>query len=473
MKKVYFPQHGGINTEQNLVQDLVDEQIKLFGSDVFYIPRVHLKDKSLGEIVQSEFNQSYMIEMFLVNVEGFGAGAEFVSKFGLRITDEITFVVSRRRWEQSANPALNLAVDGRPNEGDLIYFPMTEDLYEIKYVERENPFFQLGKQYFYTLTAELYEQGADKFDTGIDEVDDIEREFSNITTLNLTPSTRVQATGTVTVNAGGEITGATITTAGTGYSLPPSVTINGGVNSSGGIIETTIADGGVVTLSVINGGTGYESDTTHADFPTITIDAPPLDVQFIPDEHVVIGGFVQQGGGRSWSSANNVVTVTALGSFDPNFATTTQKKYFYWKFEDKRICYVYTYNGTDPTTVAGHFYYDAANVQYVINTYTETTTSGSQATMYDLDSATVAEVADWNGVTYTLEVMNRTGNFIDGDTIRGVESNALYTLGDFSTIDNESTEWDQNAAIEDGADELIDWGETNPFGEFGNYTGSF
>ena len=473
MKKVYFPQHGGVATEQNLVQDLVDEQIKLFGSDVFYIPRVHLKDKSLGEIVQSEFNQSYMIEMFLVNVEGFGAGAEFVSKFGLRITDEITFVVSRRRWEQSANPALNLAVDGRPNEGDLIYFPLTEDLYEVKYVERENPFFQLGKQYFYQLTAELYEQGADKFDTGIDEVDDIERDFSNITTLNLTPSTRVQATGTVTVNAGGEITGAAITTAGTGYSLPPSVTINGGVNSSGGIIETTIADGGVVTLTVINGGTGYQSDTTHADFPTITIDAPPLDVQFIPDEHVVIGGFIQQGGGRSWSSANNVVTVTALGSFDPNFATSTQKKYFYWKFEDKRICYVYTYNGTDPTTVAGHFYYDAANVQYVINTYTETTTSGSQATMYDLDSATVAEVADWNGVTYTLEVMNRTGNFLDGDTIRGVESNALYTLGDFSTIDNQSTEFDQNAAIEDGADDLIDWGETNPFGEFGNYTGSF
>ena len=473
MKKVYFPQHGGVATEQNLVQDLVDEQIKLFGSDVFYIPRVHLKDKSLGEIVQSEFNQSYMIEMFLVNVEGFGAGAEFVSKFGLRITDEITFVVSRRRWEQSANPALNLAVDGRPNEGDLIYFPLTEDLYEIKYVERENPFFQLGKQYFYQLTAELYEQGADKFDTGIDEVDDIEREFSNITTLNLTPSTRVQATGTVTVNAGGEITGATITTAGTGYSLPPSVTINGGVNSSGGIIETTIADGGVVTLSVINGGTGYESDTTHADFPTITIDAPPLDVQFIPDEHVVIGGFVQQGGGRTWTSADSVVTVTALGSFDPNFATSTQKKYFYWKFEDKRICYVYTYNGTDPTTVAGHFYYDATNVQYVINTYTETTTSGSQATMYDLDSATVAEVADWNGVTYTLEVMNRTGNFIDGDTIRGVESNALYTLGDFSTIDNQSTEWDQNAAIEEGADDIIDWGEDNAFGEFGNYTGSF
>jgi len=414
-----------------------------------------------------------MIEMFLVNVEGFGAGAEFVSKFGLRITDEIQFVVSRRRWEQSANPALNLAVDGRPNEGDLIYFPLTEDLYEIKYVERENPFFQLGKQYFYQLTAEIYEQGADKFDTGIDEVDDIEREFSNITTLNLSPSTRVNAEGTITVDSNGAITGANITVAGTGYSTPPSVTINGGLNSSGGIIEATIADGGVVTLSVINGGTGYESDTTHADFPTITIDAPPLDVQFIPDEHVVIGGFVQQGGGRTWTSSNSITEVVALGGFDPTLATTTQKKYFYWKFEDSRLNYVYTYNGTSATTVSGFFYYDETNLKYIINTYTETTTSGAQATMYDLDSATLAEVADWNGVSYTLEVMNRTGNFIDGDTIRGVESNALYTLGDFSTIDNESTEWDQNASIEEGADDIVDWGEVNPFGEFGNYTGSF
>ena len=473
MKKVYFPQNGGVSTEQNLVQDLVDEQIKLFGTDVFYIPRVHLKDKTLGEVIQSEFNQSYMIEMFLVNVEGFGSGAEFVSKFGLRITDEVTFVVSRRRWEQSANPALNLAIDGRPNEGDLVYYPMTEDLYEIKYVERETPFFQLGKQYFYQLTAEIYEQGADKFDTGIDEVDDIERQFSNITTLNLSLTTRETATGTLSVDSSGALTGATVTSAGTGYNEAPSVSITGGLNSSGGLVEATIADGGVVTLSVVNGGQGYEPDDTQADYPTITIDAPPEGKNFIKDEHVVIGGFTQQSAGRTWTSGNNVITISALGGFDPTFATTTQKKYFYWKFEDKRICYVYTYNGTSPTTVAGHFYYDETNVRYIINTYTDTDTSGGQATMYDLDSATIAEVADWNGVSYTLEVMNRTGNFLDGDTIRGVESNALYTLGTFSTIDNQSTEYDQNAAIETGADDIVDWGEDNAFGEFGNYTGSF
>ena len=471
MKKVYFPQHGGVATEQNLVQDLVDEQIKLFGSDVFYIPRVHLKDKTLGEVIQSEFNQSYMIEMFLVNVEGFGAGAEFVSKFGLRITDEITFVVSRRRWEQSANPALNLAVDGRPNEGDLIYFPMTEDLYEVKYVERENPFFQLGKQYFYQLTAEIYEQGADKFDTGIDEIDDVERQFSNITTLNLSLTTRQTATGTLQVDSSGAISQATVTLAGTGYNTPPNVTIGNAGNGSGGIITTSIMDGGVVTLTIVNGGSGY--DSTNVDPPTITIDAPPEAVQFLNDEHVVIGGFTVQGSGRTWTSSNKVITVTGSGGFDPVFATTTQKKYFYWKFEDKRICYVYQYNGTTATTTPGYFYYDSTNVRYIINAWEETTTSGGQAILYDLMSATIAEVADWNGVTYTLEVMNRTGNFIDGDMIRGVESNAIYTLGTFSTIDNQSTEYDQNQAIEVGADDLIDWGETNPFGEFGNYTGSF
>jgi hypothetical protein len=409
-----------------------------------------------------------MIEMMLVNVEGFGAGNEFVSKFGLRITDEITFVVSRRRWEQSANPAMNLAVDGRPNEGDLIYFPLTEDTYEIKYVEREQPFFQLGKQYFYVLTAELYEQGADKFDTGIEEIDDIERDFSNITTLTLSIPTREQSTGTVTVDSNGAISTATVVTQGTGYSTAPSVTINTG-SGTGGNIETTIGDGGVLSLLVVGGGLNYDPQNP----PTITIDPPAGPVNFIKDEHVVIGGMVQQSGSRTWTSSNSIIEVTALGGFDPVYATTVQKKYFYWKFEDTRISYVYTFNGTSATSVPGLFYYDSANLKYIINAYTETTTSGSRATMFDLDSASIAEVADWNGSTYTLEVMNRTGNFLDGDMIRGVESNAIYTLGSFSTIDNESTEFDQNQIIEDSADNIIDWGERNPFGEFGNFTGSF
>ena len=100
MKSIYFPQHGGVSTEQSLIQSLVDEQIKLFGSDVYYLPRKMIKDVALDDILYSEFNTQYMIEMLLINVEGFGSPSEFISKFGLRITDEITMVVSQNRWSQ-------------------------------------------------------------------------------------------------------------------------------------------------------------------------------------------------------------------------------------------------------------------------------------------------------------------------------------------------------------------------------------
>ena len=152
-KSVYFPQHGGISPEQRLVQDLVDEQLKLFGAEVFYIPRQMLIDRALQDVVMSKFKEAYLIEMYLVNVEGFGAQSEFISKFGLRVTDEITFVVSQRRWEDVMARSLTLTIPARPNEGDLIYYPLTNDFYEIKFVERETPFYQLGKIYYFTMTV--------------------------------------------------------------------------------------------------------------------------------------------------------------------------------------------------------------------------------------------------------------------------------------------------------------------------------
>lgn len=179
MKSIYFPQHGGVNSEQSLVQNLIDEQIKLFGSDVYYLPRKLFIDKAISDIVYSEFKTQYMIEMLLINVEGFGSPSEFISKFGLRVTDEVTFVVSSNRWSQIFNNFADItAVDGRPNEGDLIYFPLTENVYEIKFVERLQPFYQLGKLYYYTMTAELYELGDDKFETGIEDIDEIEEIFA-------------------------------------------------------------------------------------------------------------------------------------------------------------------------------------------------------------------------------------------------------------------------------------------------------
>ena len=202
MKSIYFPQFGGVSTEQNLIQSLVDEQIRLFGSDVYYLPRKMIKDAPLNDVLYSEFKTQYMIEMLLINVEGFGsAPSEFISKFGLRITDEITMVVSQNRWSQVFQEFADITtVDGRPNEGDLIYLPLTEDLYEIKFVEREAPFYQLGQNYIYTLTAEIYELGNDEFETGIEEIDEIEEIFAtSITiTMDLTATTHYIQGETVT-----------------------------------------------------------------------------------------------------------------------------------------------------------------------------------------------------------------------------------------------------------------------------------
>jgi len=171
-KSVYFPQYGGINSEQNLVQNLVDEQIHLYGMDVYYLPKTMLIDRILNE-----FKGTYMIEMMLMNVEGFGgAGAVAMSKFGLKLSDEITFAVSKRRWQYLNQRAMSTFVDGRPNEGDLIYVPMTKNTYEIKFVERETPFYQLGKNYIYSLSCELLENADNMFDTGIEEIDDLSQE---------------------------------------------------------------------------------------------------------------------------------------------------------------------------------------------------------------------------------------------------------------------------------------------------------
>jgi len=197
----YFPQqYKGYTGEQNLIQDLVDEQIKLFGTDIYYMPRTILKDNTLDDIIYSKFETQFVIEMLLENVSGFGDTSEFISKFGLRITDEVKFRVSTRRWD-TTSVKYNLNVQGRPNEGDLLYFPLTKDLYEIKFVERENPFYQFGKLQFYTMTAEIYEVGSDDISTGMTDIDQMETLFSSSIAFNMV------AGGTGNYEVGETVTG--------------------------------------------------------------------------------------------------------------------------------------------------------------------------------------------------------------------------------------------------------------------------
>ena len=283
----YFPSYyQGNSGEQNLYQDLVDEQVKLFGTDIYYLPRTILQDSTLEEVRYSKYQEQFQVEMLLQNVTGFADGTEFVSKFGLRITDEVVFRISTRRWDEvvaANNPTLTY--DGRPNEGDLLYFPLTEDIYEIKYVEKESPFYQFGKIQFYTLTAELYEVGSDSFETGVAEIDDVELEFGSAIKLVMDPGgsgdftvgeevvgDEFLAKATATIS-GDAVDSITITDSGLHYnaSLPPTVTITGG-GGNGATATASVSSTGLVTgILVTSGGSGYSS------VPTVVIDYSPKD----------------------------------------------------------------------------------------------------------------------------------------------------------------------------------------------------
>ena len=368
----YFPTYySGHSGEQGLAQDLVDEQIKLFGTDIYYIPRVALKDNTLNEVRYSKYQEHFQIEMLLQNVMGFGDNAEFISKFGLRITDEIIFRVSTRRWEEEVaehNPTIT--VESRPNEGDLLYFPLTKDIYEIKFVGKEEPFFQFGKIQFYAITAEIYEIGSDDFDTGVEEIDDVEEIFASSIKLFMDPGGSgdftvgeeivgdeflAKATGTTDGDAVDSIT---ITDGGSHYkqATPPTVTITGGGGTGATATAAVSSTGLVNSILITSGGTGYTSA------PTVTIDYSPKDNR--------------------------------------------------------------------------------------------------------------AEVKSWDSTTRSLEVYNRTGTFTTAEVITGLTSGATWSPETFDTLNNTNSNYDQNRQIEDSGDEIIDWTEGNPFGEFGNFTDS-
>ena len=152
----YFTQ--GTTGEQGLIQDLVDEQIKMFGKNVYYIPRTLVKeDDVFGEDTLSKFEGAFEVEVYMEDAGGFRGDGDIFSKFGVRIQDQVTFIISRRRFTQAVDDNAQLIVEGRPNEGDLIHFPLVGKTFVIQYVEHEVPFFQLGKMYVWGLRCELFE----------------------------------------------------------------------------------------------------------------------------------------------------------------------------------------------------------------------------------------------------------------------------------------------------------------------------
>lgn len=178
----------GSQNEQNLLEDLIIESIEFAGVEMFYIPRtIVAKDEILGEDRLSEFNNVYGVTVYFENIDNFEGQGSFMSKFGLFNEQAATVSLARKKWQDLVGRFGTSNLPTRPSEGDLLYFPMTKGLFEIKFVQDKDPFYQLGKLYVYKLNIELYQYASEKINTGIPEIDAFEDLKSHDITINSSP----------------------------------------------------------------------------------------------------------------------------------------------------------------------------------------------------------------------------------------------------------------------------------------------
>ena len=225
-RNLYFSDK--VTAEQQLYENIVIESLKMYGQDVYYLPRdIVNEDKVFGDDVPSRFNSSYKVEMYIENTEGFDGEGDLFTKFGVEIRDQATFVVARKRWADTVQRYDNDITVARPAEGDLIYLPLSNSLFQIMHVEHEQPFYQLSNLPTYKLRCELFEYNDEDLDTGIEVIDDIEANYAYAYNLTFTQS---QATAVVVRNLndnGGyasTLDSVNILSAGSGYSSAPSLT---------------------------------------------------------------------------------------------------------------------------------------------------------------------------------------------------------------------------------------------------------
>ena len=176
---VYFD--TGTTSEQRLYEDLIIEQLKIYGQDVYYLPRkLANKDTIFGEDPASSFDDSYIIEMYVDNSDGYMGEQEIIKKFGLELRDDIRFTLSKSRWETLIKKNSDLVAE-RPQEGDLVYFPTTKAFFEIQFVEHEQPFYQQSALPVYKLSCTRFEYSSERIDTGVAEIDKVEDALSTDT----------------------------------------------------------------------------------------------------------------------------------------------------------------------------------------------------------------------------------------------------------------------------------------------------
>ena len=244
-RNVYFSQ--AVRSEQNLYEDLVIESLKIFGQDVYYIPRTLVeRDTILGEDPASSFDDAYLIEAYIDNQDGFEGAGDLYQKFGLEIRDEANFIISKRQWERLIGLYNNTLENvHKPKEGDVIFLPLSNSFFEITFVEHEKPFYQLSNLPVYTLTCSLFEYSEEKFDTGVSDIDNTAALEAYQTTLNVSTTNSVNFTK-------GEIVTQTLVAA---VGDTPAIVVSGTISS------IDILSAAASRITVINVGvTGSSSE---------------------------------------------------------------------------------------------------------------------------------------------------------------------------------------------------------------------
>lgn len=469
----------GSSNEQYLIQDLINEQLKIYGIDVYYLPRKFVRsDNILNEVETSKFDDNFILEAYLENYEGYSPGSDIMTKFGLRLKNEINLVISRERFEEFIVPLLKSRDDAvtsgnitdydmnlvsRPKEGDLIYFPLGERLFEIKRVEFEKPFYQLGKNYVYELQCELYEYENEDIDTSITEIDETVKDEGYITSLIL-GGNQTTATATSTIDDG-VVSKIILNDDGSSYSSIPIIGIsssptgNSVDNATAVAITTSIGDAkSIESIEITFGGRGYN------------ISNPPL-ITITGGEGVgsAATSIVTDGAINKFTITNNgseyysEPTVTIAG---PSIGQTAIAKAVYNSSTGK-VTGIQIINAGFGYTQAPVVQISSASTISIGGTYLyNETVTGSL-------SGTTAEVRDYNLRT-DLDIINppgdlrvaiNNGQFSTGEIIVGSASSARYIL---KSYDNNSYEesYDKNEEFEIEADNILDFTEKNPFGEY-------
>jgi len=460
----------GSKSEQGLIQDLINEQLRMYGVEVHYLPRKYITEKTImREVIESAFDRSYPIEAYVENFDGYGDNTTILSKFGIQALNELTIVISKERFEEYITPLIkdhaNIKLSTRPKEGDLIYFPLGDRLFEIKFVEHEQPFYQLQTNYVYTLKCELFRYEDEVIDTGIDFIDNVlsGSSESGISTISLGRTQKlnmigagVTATAIITIVNGG-IRFFTVTNRGGGYTHAPRVSISsapsggvtgiGSVTMIGGIV--VCADNidpkakSVQSVEVINPGAGYTVAPKVLFFgdgvgaaATTTIGNGVVGIITITNGG---GGYV----GIPTITFTGIATVSAAATAIVSAAGTITQI----RITNAGLGYT-----TAPIITIENPPQIVGVGTFVFNEIVTGSTSG-----------TTARVRSWNVITNVLEVATVSGSFTPGESIVGTASSAsrkLRSIDIFAIEDGYS----DNSDIETEAEDIIDFSSTNPFG---------